>query len=53
MTETTIIGFCLKCRKKSVMNESTNIRNVVLPITGALGYKSLCSRCGTIIFKIK
>lgn len=44
------IGFCLKCRKKTVMNQ---LSDVILPITMAPGNKGICNRCGTIIFKIK
>ena len=48
-----IIGFCLTCRKKSIMNESTGLVNVILPKTHAPGYKANCIRCNTVIFKIK
>lgn len=51
MTE--IRGFCLLCRKKTVMTLSNGLINVVLPITQALGYKANCTRCNTIVFKIK
>lgn len=48
MTEATI-GFCILCRRKSVMNQ---IINVNLPRTNAPGKKGKCTYCNAIIFKI-
>lgn len=50
MTEPTqVIGFCILCRRKSVMNQLTTVN---LPLTNALGRKGRCTYCNAIIFKL-
>jgi hypothetical protein len=46
---TQVIGFCILCRRKSVMNE---LISVTLPRSGAAGKKGKCSYCQAMMFKL-
>lgn len=51
MPETTqVIGFCILCRRKSVMNE---LISVTLPRSQNLGYKGRCTYCQAMMFKLR
>ncbi len=46
---TQVIGFCILCRRKSVMNE---LISVTLPRSGSPAKKGRCTYCNAMMFKI-